>query len=728
LGGSHPIDSLVFGYYQHSNKLKSVFDGRNDAQTTMGDFRTSALSPYHSKTDSATTDYVYDVNGNMTRDLNKDIGSSTADGITYNHLNLPWQIKVRSASGTKGTITYIYDATGNKLEKRTMDSVGNVQTHTAYIGSFQYQGKNTYAGSNPADTLLFFGDEEGRVRVVTDTTTGQPLTSFKYDYFIKDHLGNTRMVLTDEQESDKYIAATMEVADSAQENLYYSNLSNTRTDLPAGYPTDTTTNPNNKVARLNGGSAGPKIGPGITLKVMAGDQFSIRASSWYRLNGTNPGAPANPLTDVLASLISGVGNLPGGGHPSMSTLQTNSTPLSSNITEFLSDTGSSINSSKPHAFVNWVLFDNQFNYVAESSGFDQVGSDTILKKHVLMNLPVTKSGYLYIYLSNETPNIDVFFDNLQVTHTRGAMLEEDHYYPFGLTMAGISDKVLKAQYAKNNYRYNGKELQSKEFSDGTGLEEYDYGKRMYNSQIGRWMNEDPLSDNFNGETPYIYAGNDPVNKYVGGKFKFPVKDEARIKRDYPLFYKYIKSGIQDLLKSDRVVEAFMKYGNMNRATLMNEFKIGSGAEIIVKDLGGYHKGRTQREKSEHNIELDERFLKLLQKVKPDDKDAALLVAMFTLLHEEAHRGNLADHMDNPNRTTSEDGYSLVDEIYGPLAENGFINSTFQDKDWEQNLIKGARMVIDEKKTGINRKTYQQEIGTMQSNRSVICLLRTRILS
>jgi len=509
LGGSHLIDSLQYGYFKNSNKLKSVVDGRNDPQTTMGDFRTSALSPYHVNKDTTATDYVYDVNGNMTRDLNKDIGSSTADGITYNHLNLPWQIKVRSATGTKGTITYIYDATGNKLEKRTLDSMGNVQTHTAYIGSLQYQGKNTYTGSNPADTLQFFGQEEGRVRVVTDTTTGQPRASFKYDYFIKDHLGNTRMVLTDEQESDKYIAATMEVADSVQENLYYSNLSNTRAALPAGYPTDTTTNPNNKVAHL-GGSTGPKIGPGITLKVMAGDQFSIRVSSWYRLNGATPGAPANPLTDILASLISGVGSLPGGGHPSASALQTNSAPLSSNITQFLSDTGSAINSSKPHAFVNWVLFDNQFNYVAESSGFDQVGSDTTLKKHVLMNLPVTKSGYLYIYLSNETQNVDLFFDNLQVTHTRGAMLEEDHYYPYGLTMAGISDKALKTQYAQNKYRYNGKELQNKEFSDGSGLEEYDYGARMQDPQLGGFHQIDPKCEIFAHYTPYSYCFDNPL--------------------------------------------------------------------------------------------------------------------------------------------------------------------------------------------------------------------------
>ena len=512
LGGSHPIDSLNYTYYTNSNKLKNVIDGRSDALTTMGDFRTSALSPYNTGKTTTAVDYSYDPNGNMTRDLNKDIGSQSADGIIYNHLNLPWQIKVRSATGTKGTITYIYDATGNKLEKITMDSAGGTQTTTTYVGSFQYQGKRSLTEGSPADTLLFFGQEEGRVRVLSDTTGGQSKTSFKYDYFVKDHLGNTRMVLTDEQQSDKYPAATMEVADSALQNLYYSKLPETRADLPAGYPTDTTTNPNNKVSRLNGGTLGPKIGPGITLKVMAGDMFSIKASSWYRLNGANPGVPANPLPDLLAALISGVGGLPGGAHPSAGAMQANSTPISSNITQFLQDTGTSIIQTKPHAFVNWVLFDNQFNYVSGSSGFDQVGTDQELKKHLLPNLPVTKSGYLYIYVSNETPNVDVFFDNLQVTHTRGPLLEESHYYPFGLTMAGISDKALKGQYAENKYRFNsGNELQKNEFIDGNGLELYDAVHRMYDAQIGRFWQIDPLPD-FNVDlSPYSFANNDPIS-------------------------------------------------------------------------------------------------------------------------------------------------------------------------------------------------------------------------
>jgi hypothetical protein len=94
------------------------------------------------------------------------------------------------------------------------------------------------------------------------------------------------------------------------------------------------------------------------------------------------------------------------------------------------------------AFLNWILFDEQFKYVASSSGASQVGADQEFKTVVLNDLAVYKNGYLYVYVSNETPNIDVFFDNLQVTHVRGPILEETHYYPFGLTIIGISTKAM----------------------------------------------------------------------------------------------------------------------------------------------------------------------------------------------------------------------------------------------------------------------------------------------
>jgi RHS repeat-associated protein len=162
------IDNLNYNYVGGigvTNRLQQVNDwGNNSSTSPLGDFKYAPGA-------STGATYTHDDNGNLTSDGNKQITN-----IFYNHLNLP--IFITTA---KGTITYTYDAAGTKMQKITHDNATNVNTTTTYVQSIIYQN----------GAIQYIAQEEGRVRI---TAAG----NYIFDYFLKDHLGNTRMVITDD--------------------------------------------------------------------------------------------------------------------------------------------------------------------------------------------------------------------------------------------------------------------------------------------------------------------------------------------------------------------------------------------------------------------------------------------------------------------------------------------------------------------------------------------------
>ena len=161
-GTVYPIDDLIYGYSNNSNKLLSVYD---ESQSIDG-FKDGNPDG---------TDYRYDEFGNMIEDKNKKI-----DKIFYNHLNLP--VKIEFNTGGQNEIKYLYNAVGVKLGKivtSTTPQTGTEVHTTDYLSGFQYKN----------NVLEFFPTAEGYVSVINGD-------KFNYVYNYTDHLGNIRVSYT----------------------------------------------------------------------------------------------------------------------------------------------------------------------------------------------------------------------------------------------------------------------------------------------------------------------------------------------------------------------------------------------------------------------------------------------------------------------------------------------------------------------------------------------------
>jgi RHS repeat-associated protein len=90
------------------------------------------------------------------------------------------------------------------------------------------------------------------------------------------------------------------------------------------------------------------------------------------------------------------------------------------------------------------------------------------------------------------------------------------YYPFGMVMPG------RKFSAGSLYRYgfNGKEKDN----DINSLTVYDYGFRIYNPGIGRFLSVDPLTKKYPELTSYQFAGNKPI-KYIDMDGAEPEEDD-----------------------------------------------------------------------------------------------------------------------------------------------------------------------------------------------------------
>jgi RHS repeat-associated protein len=468
------MDELTYLYgteSQQSNRLLGVADagdkhqGFNDGNT-VGD------------------DYVYDNNGSMVADKNKNIAS-----ITYNHLNLP--IKVVKTTGEY--IRYIYDASGRKHSQQVYDGANGLTKRSDYAGEMFYEN----------DTLKFINHEEGRI-VMTDATP-------EYQYNLKDHLGNVRVTFTSKDETET-ATATLEDANAATEQgqfLHYEEAVTVNerlfdhTHRTAGNQGNTTF----RSTRLLGGSDSNAIyGLAKTLSVMPGDKINAKVYAKY-VDTSAPDVQQALLTFLTSLGTGGAGDplIDGGGPGSLGGAIF---PYADYLDR--EDDGG----TAPKVYLNYLVFDRDFKFL--DGGYEPLTTDAretgnLLPEgvgHELLTfeegeINITEPGFVYIYFSNENESrVEVFFDDFEVTHVKSPVIQTDDYYPFGLTYNS---------YSRENSTPNKFKFQGQEHIDDLNLGWDSFKWRNHQPDIGRFFNVDPLAESFYYNSPYAFSENKVTN-------------------------------------------------------------------------------------------------------------------------------------------------------------------------------------------------------------------------
>lgn len=513
------LDKLQYSYFNggNSNRLMAVHDAVNDQLSTLGDFKEIKVLG------NTTQDYYYDGNGNMIKDLNKHIAAlgynPDAPAIGYNYLNLVNSIVILNdkATADKGVIKFSYDAHGNKYRKTVTDYTSTPNTTvtvTNYVNEFIFSG-------GFGTGLDQIATEEGRIRYAIQPNN---TIAYEYDWFVKDHLGNIRMVLTEQPTPSpmfQYRASfedlptqTITKEDIAKERELFGEdvLQPTRNPLPTALKDK---DPGNKkCALLKPGGNNGKV-PYKILKVNAGDKFNIGVQYYYR-PVANKTSSKNIRADILNNLLSGIlslGNAASGAGKAASDNRHNIivSPFSSNnaLSQFADDDNQDkLPATRPRAYLNYVLMDTAMQFI--KGGALRVGemdaAEPEWKNLVKNDIEASKQGYFLVYVSNEeqlTSSLfdgNVYFDNLVIITNEGPIMEENHYYPFGLLIHPLS--TSGSGRLKNKNKFQGQEL-----NDVFDVNYYEFKYRQHDPQIGRFTQIDPLSDDYRYQSPYNFSEN-----------------------------------------------------------------------------------------------------------------------------------------------------------------------------------------------------------------------------
>jgi RHS repeat-associated protein len=228
-------------------------------------------------------------------------------------------------------------------------------------------------------------------------------------------------------------------------------------------------------------------------------------------------------------------------------------------------------------------------------------------------------------------------------------------------------------YNKGGYRYgfNGKENDNEVQGVGNSV---DFGARIYDSRVGRFLSIDPFAKNNPSETHYGFAGNSPI-KFVDWMGNFKI--DPTLEKKYPRFAKLLKqTTYQNITNNSQALGLFTTLTGNSAEYMKTIYTNGSGPTIYLmeekynydptnqKANGGQsyemQMGETIGEDGLYylnsktgDIQINENLIKLYERAesayaeKGGEKRLCQVVALqflieTTIIHESFHHGSMLD--------------------------------------------------------------------------------------
>ena len=501
-------------YYQYYVGNRS---GTNRLKTTRG---------------NGDLEYKYDANGNIIQD--------EYQRITYDRFfNLPTSIRQSIPNGspsgspsatasTNAMVSASPPAPGSPRVTENNDIQYGASGQQVY--ERRYQSVNT---SSTSKQLYIYGADSRPLVRKTYIGAG-PFTGTsnqtKTEYYIYGSNGLIAIQKPPTVFSSASFSATMEPARAQEEQSAF--------DLQDGQPiaselfNHTPDSLGNAAysLRLIGRADSAATGLATALPVSPGDTVNVSVYAKYpapktkaqlsalaaQLSGVATGAQVNPVSEAGSSVLT-----------------------ESPLTALLAlPTDDNEKSSVPQAYLNYLVFDTAgvvldqgFQPISAAAGED--GSNTP-HEQLQLETVIEQPGYVYAYVSNETPGSEVFFDdmvmNSSTPSTQLYFMLKDHLGSTrmvlneqnNVTEAYDYDAWGKMIYSTANkpteQRYTGQRQVNSQV--------YHYGARLYNPTVGIFYGVDPAKQ---FHSPYTAMGNNPVSMVdPDGEFVVPALIGAAI--------------------------------------------------------------------------------------------------------------------------------------------------------------------------------------------------------